>query len=167
LPASTNTSIRTGLRWTANGNTNNYNVAWDVWLGDGYSLQSYLMVWLHLPGGKSTGNANDEKPAGQPVFTCVEVANVPGVWDIWAGSVGGKPIVNYIRPKGMDYSEFEFDVKDFVNDAMTRPAPAVNANRWVKLVGSQVNSVAVGFEIWNSTNGSGPLKIDDFYVNAN
>lgn len=168
LPTSVNTSIQTGLKWRANGNTNNYNVAWDIWIGDGYNLQSYLMVWLHFPGGTATGNDRNERPAGQKVVTCATVAGVPGVWDIWAGTVGGKPIINYVRPEGMDFTELEFDVRDFYVDATTRPTPPPpNDTRWVQLVGSQINSVAVGFELWNSTNGTGPLQMDDFYVNVN
>lgn len=165
LPTSVSTSIKTGLKWRANGNTNNFNVAWDIWIGDGYNLQSYLMVWLHYPGGTASGNSRNEQPAGRKVATCVTVSGVPGVWDIWAGNVnpgtGSKPIINYVRPHGHSLNELEFDVRDLYRDATQRDLGTV------KLVGSQINSVAVGFELWNSTNGSGPLQIDDFYVDVN
>ncbi len=154
LPAqiSTTTSIKTGMRWTAGGNTADYNTSYDIWLGDGSNLQSYLMVWLHFPQG--------QRPAGYLIFDCVTVEGAPGVWDIWAGTVGGKTVISYVRPKGDDYTEVEFDVLDFYRDAIARP----DKPSWKQLAGTHVNSVAGGFEIWQSVSN---LKLDDFYVQVN
>lgn len=152
LPASLNSiqTLRTGWRWAANGNSGEYNAAYDIWLGDGNRLQAYLMVWLRDPPG--------QQPAGQPnmQFKGISVPNAPGVWDIWNGSVNGLPIVNYVRAEGNDSYEIEFDVMDFVRDAKSR-----NLN----LPGASINAVAVGFEIWR-----GPvmnLQSLDFYVKVN
>lgn len=146
LPAAIETvgAIRTGWRWSPNGNTGGYNAAYDIWLGDGTRLQSYLMVWLRDPSGY--------QPAGSLAAT-VTVANTPGTWDLVVGRVNGLPIVNYVQPEGGDFYELEFDVADFVEDARTRG---------LELPGTHVNAVAVGFEIW-----AGPitnLRSLDFYV---
>ena len=54
------TSLRTGWRWSANGNSGEYNAAYDVWLstsGDISGHSSFLMIWLRDPKG--------QQPAGQ------------------------------------------------------------------------------------------------------
>jgi hypothetical protein len=141
-------SLRTGWRWTANGNTGQYNAAYDVWLSDSESIRdhkSFLMVWLRDPVGA--------QPAGSRKFSDVTVANAPGPWNIWVGTVGGKPCISYVRAEGEDSPALEIDVMDFVRDA---------AAKQIALPGSTVLSVAVGFEIW-----SGPvqnLQSNDFYV---
>jgi hypothetical protein len=141
-------SLRTGWRWAANGNAGQYNAAYDIWLSttDGITGHSaFLMVWLRDPPG--------QQPAGSRRAFGVSVANAPGTWDIWAGSVGGKPCVSYVRPEGRDSPELEIDAMDFVRDAAARD---------IALPGTTVLSVAVGFEIW-----SGPitkLESTDFYV---
>lgn len=146
LPAATSaiSAVKTGWRWSPNGNSGSYNAAWDIWLGDGTTLQSYLMVWLRDPPGA--------QPAGGRGAS-VSVANVPGTFNLWTGTVNNLPIVNYARQEGSDLTELEFDVMDFVRDAQMRS---------LNLPGTHINAVAVGFEIW-----SGPvtnLESKDFYV---
>jgi len=141
-------SLRTGWRWNPNGNTGQYNAAYDIWLSndDGINgFSTFLMVWLRDPPG--------QQPAGGRRVYATTVNNAPGVWDLWVGSVNGKPCLSYTRAEGHDSPEAEFDVMDFVRDA---------AGRNVGLVGSTILSVAVGFEIWNGpiTN----LESSDFYV---
>ena len=143
------TTLKTGWRWNANGNTNAYNAAYDIWLGTDTGFGMYLMVWLRDPPG--------EQPAGAPLnmHVGVEVANVPGIWNVWQGTVNNRPIINWVRAEGMDSSEIEFDVMDFIRDAQTRG---------LTITGTKVNAVAVGFEIW-----SGPvtnLATEDFYVDV-
>jgi len=141
-------SLRTGWSWNPNGNNGQYDAAYDIWLGtstDRSSFSGYLMVWYRDPPG--------QQPAGKLTTSGVTVTNVPGTWDIWTGSVNGKPIINYVRPEGQDSHELEFDILDFVRDAPTRN---------LTIPGTTVLSVAVGFEIWNGpvTN----LETLDFYV---
>jgi hypothetical protein len=139
------TSLRTGWRWNANGNSGQYNAAYDIWLADGNGFSTYLMVWLRDPPG--------QQPAGSRHAYGVSVPNAPGVWDLWVGTVNKKPCISYARSEGRDSPEAEFDVMDFVRDATTRN---------IGLVGTTILSVAVGFEIWN-----GPiteLQSNDFYV---
>jgi hypothetical protein len=142
-------SLRTGWRWSANGNTGPYNAAYDIWLGTDTGFGMYLMVWLRDPP--------TEQPAGSPdpANQGVTVANAPGVWNIWSGTVNNRPIINWVRAEGSDSSEIEFDVMDFIRDAQARG---------LTITGTQVNAVAVGFEIWQGpiTN----LKTEDFYVDV-
>lgn len=141
-------SLKTGWRWAANGNAGAYNAAYDIWLGTESGFGMYLMVWLRDPPG--------EQPAGSPsAHRGITVANVPGVWDIWTGSVNNRPIINWVRREGTDSTDIEFDVMDLIRDAQTRG---------LTITGTQVNAVAVGFEIWKGpvTN----LESVDFYVDV-
>lgn len=140
-------SIKTGWRWKANGNTGQYNAAWDIWLGNNGTLSSYLMVWLRDPPG--------QQPAGNRALSGVTIQGVPGTWDTITGSVNGHPIVNYVQQEGKDLGELEFNVLDVYNDAI---------KRGYSLPGSQILGVAIGYEIWNGpvTN----LVTEDFYVDA-
>jgi hypothetical protein len=140
-------SIKTGWRWKATGNGGQYNAAWDIWLGNGNSLSSYLMVWLRDPPG--------QQPAGAAATAGVTVAGLPGQWNIWTGNVNGHPIVNYVKAEGQDLPELEYDVMDVYRDAIKR-----NYN----LPGSNILAVAVGYEVWNGpiTN----LVTEDFYVDV-
>ncbi len=148
-PIASTGSVRTGWRWAPNGNAGAYNAAYDIWMGDGSRLQSYLMVWLRDPPRfQPAGSRNS-------AHQDVTVANTPGVWDLFTGTVNGLPIVNYVQPEGSDLLEIEFDVLDFVADAQTRG---------LTLPGTHVNAVAVGFEIWEGPiNG---LETLDFYVDV-
>jgi len=145
------TSLKTGWRWDPNGTEDGkYNAAYDIWVGDGTRFTGYLMVWLRDPPGF--------QPAGSPnaAHQGVTVANVPGVWDVWSGTVNSRPIVNWVRREGMDSHEIEFDVLDFVRDAEMRG---------LSIPGStHVRAVAVGFEIWEGPVAG--LKSLDFYVNV-
>jgi hypothetical protein len=143
-------SLRTGWRWTANGNAGQYNAAYDIWLSTSDDISghsSFLMVWLRDPPG--------QQPAGQKRVNAIQVTNAPGFWNIWVGTVGGKPCVSYVRAEGQDSAELEIDAMDFVRDS---------AARNIDVPGSTVLSVAVGFEIWNGPIAN--LKSDDFYVSV-
>jgi hypothetical protein len=154
LPAAldTITSLKTGWSWkpAAAGSNEEYNAAYDIWLGDGPTRQDFtgfFMVWLREPNG--------QQPAGSRGERDVTVPNVPGVWDIWTGEVNGSPIINYVRAEGADTLSLEFDVLDFIDHAQASG---------LEVPGTHVLSVAVGFEIWN-----GPvtdLVSNDFYVDV-
>jgi hypothetical protein len=144
------TTLKTGWRWAPNCNEGEYNASFDIWVGNGIQLQGYLMVWLRDPPGF--------QPAGMPNSSHqnVTVANVPGTWNIWDGSVNNLPIINWVRATGSESYEIEFDVMDFVRDAEMRG---------LNVPGTHINAVAVGFEIWE-----GPitdLQSQDFYVQVN
>jgi len=140
-------SIKTGWRWKANGNTGQYNAAWDIWLGNNGTLSAYLMVWLRDPPG--------QQPAGSVATAGATIPGLPGTWNIWKGSVNGLPIVNYVQPEGKDLGELEFNVLDVYNDAIKRN---------YSLPGAQILSVAVGYEIWNGPVSN--IATEDFYVDV-
>ncbi|HYO95339.1 MAG TPA: hypothetical protein VER33_12545 [Polyangiaceae bacterium] len=149
-PLSGITSLRTGWRWKPNGNTGQYNAAYDIWLSRSPNVSdhsAFLMVWLRDPNG--------QQPAGSRQHMGVTVPGVPGTWNVWAGPIDGKPCISYARVDGEDIYELEFDVMDFVRDVPTRN---------ISMPGTHVLSVAVGFEIWNGpvTN----LVSEDFYVDV-
>lgn len=139
----------TGWKWSS-ADRGQYNAAWDIWLGTASTFQSYLMVWLRDPPNR--------QPASSATIAAVTVTGVPGKWNIWYGTVNGKPIVNYVRMEGQDACEFEFNVMDFVNDAKARGATTTA----LTLPGDTVRAIAVGFELWTGpfTN----VSSDDFYI---
>lgn len=135
------TEIDTGLTWS--GVQNSHNVAYDIWMGNGPTagdFAGFLMVWYHDP--------SDQQPAGSVRANNVSVGGE--LWDVWTGTVGGKPIVNYVH-KG-DIFSYAFDALEFVNHAKSN----------YQLPGDTVQSVAVGFEIWKGPTSG--LKIEDFCV---
>ncbi|HEX2734583.1 MAG TPA: hypothetical protein VHM70_23425 [Polyangiaceae bacterium] len=142
------TALNTAVSWSHPMADGTYNVAYDVWLGDGSgtgfrSLQSYFMVWLKDPA--------EEGPAGTLQEEGVTVPNAPGTWNIVAGMVNNLPIVNYVRAEGDELHAIAFNIMDFIHDAQTR-----NLN----FPGNDLLAVAIGFEIWQ-----GPvtgLKLNDF-----
>jgi hypothetical protein len=140
-------SVKTGWRWQANGNSGQYNAAWDIWLGNGNDLSAYLMVWLRDPPG--------QQPAGAAATAGVTVTGLPGMWNIWTGNVNGHPIVNYVKSEGQDLPELEYDVLDVYRDAI---------KRGYSLPGSNLLAVAVGYEVWNGPISN--LVTDDFYVDV-
>lgn len=149
LPAAIDSldALRTGWRWKANGNTGEYNAAWDIWIYNGNQFAGFMMVWLREPPG--------QQPAGMVTEEGVTVEGVPGTWDVWIGEVNRAPIINWVKPEGQDLEEFEFDVLDFVRDA---------PKRGFTVPGTDIGAVAIGFEIWEGpvTN----LVTEDFYVDV-
>lgn len=152
LPAALNsmTGLQTGWSWSPNGNSGQYDAAYDIWLGTGTTVSThsgFFMVWYRDPPG--------QQPAGQRTLQGLTVANVSGTWDVWTGAVGGLPIINYVRPEGQDTTSMAFNILDFINDAK---------QRGMTIPGDHVLSVAVGFEIWKGpvTN----LVSSDFFVDV-
>lgn len=153
LPASIDSiqTLRTGWSWRPNGNSGEFNAAYDIWLGTGTTMSTfsgYLMVWFRDPPG--------QQPAGTRKATKVSVANVPGLWSLWVGEVNNHPIINWARAEGDDTWAMEFDVMDFVRDAQARN---------LTVPGTHILSVAVGFEIWNGPIEN--LQMLDFFVDVN
>ncbi len=147
-PIASLSSLKTGWRWAQNGSPGQYNAAYDIWLGNGSQFSQYLMVWLHDP--------DDYQPAGAPTeHLGVTVEGLPGVWDIWSGTVNNRPIINWVKAKGDEIEEIEFDVLSLLADAQVRN---------LSVTGDQVNAVAVGFEIWEGPVSN--LETKDFYVDV-
>jgi hypothetical protein len=153
LPAaiSSISTLRTGWSWQPNGNTGDYNAAYDIWLATGPdpdAFSGFLMVWFRDPPG--------EQPTGSRIKTRATVQNVPGVWDIWQGTAWNQfPIISWVRPENQDTLEMEFDVMDFIRDAQSRA---------LEVPGTYILSVAVGFEMWEPVAN---LESVDFFVDVN
>ncbi|HXS15633.1 MAG TPA: hypothetical protein VN764_00505, partial [Polyangiaceae bacterium] len=147
-PIASLSSLKTGWRWAQNGSPGQYNAAYDIWLGNGTQFSQYLMVWLHDP--------DDYQPAGAPTeHAGVTVEGLPGVWDIWEGTVNNRPIINWVKAPGDEIEEIEFDVLSLLADAQARS---------LSVTGDQINAVAVGFEIWEGPVSN--LETKDFYVDV-
>ena len=152
LPAAIDslTSVQTGWRWAPNGNTGEYNAAYDVWLGNGPTIgdhSGFFMVWFRKPPGQS--------PAGT-FSEVVSVENVPGQWSLYVGTVNDwLPIINYVRAPRSDTYAMEFDLLDFIADARSRG---------LTIPGTHILGVAVGFEVWNGPINN--LESVDFYVDV-
>jgi len=141
------TALPTGVRWSHPGARAEdvYNVAYDVWLSTNGVHSGYFMVWLRDPP--------TARPAGGKRETAVQVPGVPNTWEIWAGEVNGRPIINYVRTEGQVTNELAFDMMAFINHAV---------GLGYVIPGTEVMSVAIGFEIWEGPIAG--LAIDDFCV---
>ncbi len=141
-------SLNTGVRWSHAADSGEYNVAYDIWLSNNGTHSGYFMVWLRDPPG--------QQPAGSKREEGFTIPGIPGVWDIWAGTVFNRPIINYVAPEGTKINEMSFDVMTFINDAIAKG---------YTIPGSEIMSVAIGFEIWQGPVSN--LKLDDFCVTVN
>jgi len=142
------TSLNTGVRWSHPADSGQYNVAYDIWLSNNGNHSGFFMVWLRDPPG--------QQPAGSKREEGFSIPGIPGVWEIWSGTVLGLPIINCVAPEGTKLNELSFDVMTFSNDAIAKGYP---------IPGSEVMSVAIGFEIWEGPLSN--LKIEDFCVEVN
>src|SRR5690606_28552236 len=139
----------------------------DVWfasedpMGQRYNdgLNGFLMIWLKRPtekvpigwnGGTPTGRADD-----------VEGPRIAGeAWDIFVGQrnegggspnggegelvpQGNAPVVSYLI-QGSAVNSLSFDLKDFIDDAVTRGYLGGDL---------YLTDVFAGFEIWNGGAG--------------
>jgi len=138
--------LDSGMRWSAGSAGTDYNVSYDIWIGNGTTQTAFLMLWLHDPAS--------DQPVGSATASNVMVGSDPARWTVWTGTHQGMRIVSYVRPPGEDSMSYSFDVLEYVRHAQQNYA----------LPGDTIMSVAGGFEIWN-----GPvtgLKIEDFCVDA-
>ncbi len=148
-------SVQTGWRWSGAGGT--YGAAYDVWFSTGAGGDSgtpsggYLMVWFD--------HHNDIMPLGNQQGT----ESVGGKsWQVWicssqtnGCSQNGVPVITYL-PAGATFSEWSFDLNDFIQNAMDRYG--VIQTNWY------LTNVFAGFEIWNGGTG---LRTDDFCAIVN
>jgi hypothetical protein len=142
-------TVLTTWNWADNGTaadtTNNiFNAAYDGWFstnagGDpaaGSPSGGFLMVWYYAQGCQ---------PVGSIVAAGHTIAGIPGCWDVWRGTNGGKPVISYKR-QGMLQS-FGYDLNLFIKDALANfrsdAAGIVYMNsNWY------LSNIFTGFEIW-------------------
>src|SRR5690606_11272760 len=145
-------SVPTGLAWSNTGVNGKYNVAYDVWFGPssgdaGPGSRKFLMVWLHDEGGPVPAGG----PAQQGEITTGSVAG--RTWEIWTGvQHEGRPIVSY---RGSNIPSYEFDLKDFIDDAVSRN---------ILTPSDYLTNIFAGFEIWS---GGTNLEVTNFCAQVN
>jgi hypothetical protein len=135
-----------------NASNGDYNATYDVWFAPtapsteyDTALAAFLMVWTYKP-------ANRVAIGGR-----VATANVAGRdWGLFVGPRGGGgpdanlPVISYVN-EGPSVQSFSFDLKLFMNDAITRNT-GLTANMFL-------TDVFAGFEIWS---GGAGLRVDEF-----
>ena len=118
------------------------------------AISGFLMVWLYKPGSR------------QPIGSVKRTATIAGhTWNVWVGPRGNtstgtddanRPVVSYAAQSTVT-SMTSFNLKDFINDAVTNGASDRTAggtsqafvNTWY------LTDVFAGFEIWTGSNGVG------------
>ncbi len=105
------------------------------------------MVWLHDEGGPVPAGG----PAQQGEITTGSVAG--RTWEIWTGvQHEGRPIVSY---RGSNIPSYEFDLKDFIDDAVSRN---------ILTPSDYLTNIFAGFEIWS---GGTNLEVTNFCAQVN
>ncbi len=134
--------------WTATTISSGiWDAAYDVWFENGtYSSGNYngaeLMIWVAHLGGT--------QPVGSQVASSVSLGG--STWNVWFGNSGWN-VISYVRTA--NGSSGSFDVKAFINDAVSR---GYIQNSW------NLEAVEAGFEIWSGGVG---LKSSGFTVSVN
>lgn len=146
-------SVPTCLGWSSGGTpaSDEYNVSYDVWFNSNpgaTSASDFLMVWLRDPPGF--------QPGGQfPVQNGVVIGGQ--TWSLWYGpNADGQPVTSYSAPNyRADGQAYEFNLKDFMDDAVERG-----------YLDPSLNLIAVmgGMEIWNGAQGA---SITGFHATVN
>ncbi|HVT05878.1 MAG TPA: hypothetical protein VHO67_00390 [Polyangia bacterium] len=170
-------SAMTSFGWSGGASNGQFNATYDVWFAktppsagtynDGVS--GFLMVWLYKP--------SNFHPIGN---SAIRQATIAGhTWDVWAGPRGsgqgntggvndgaGRPVISYVI-SGASLPSLSFDLKDFINDAVTNGASDMQkgqsgitqafSSSWY------LTDVFAGFEIWNGGDATG-LKSTGFSI---
>ena len=136
-------SVLTSWTWADNGDTsdannNLFNAAYDVWFSTNSGGEpsaagpsgGYLMVWYYAQGCQPVGSITD---AGRTID------GIPGCWDVWTGTNGGKPVISYKR-QGIVQS-MGYDLNLFIKDALAHYPNNMKSNWYL-------TNVFTGFEIW-------------------
>jgi hypothetical protein len=165
------TSAKTKFTWSG-GSGGDYNATYDVWFNKGTptaggyndAISGFIMVWLYKPGSR------------QPIGSVKRTASIAShSWDVWIGPRGNtstgtddanRPVISYVSKDG-SLSSLDFDLKDFIADAVTNASSDKSAggtsqafaNTWY------LTDVFAGFEIWSGSSGVG-LK-DSFTFSLN
>ena len=142
-----------------NASNQDANATYDVWFAAqpptaeyGTATGAFLMVWTYKPGNRNA------------IGTMARAANVGGQqWQVFVGPRGGgqgatgadanAPVISYVR-QGAALGDYTFDLKDFIDDAVT--AGELNGNFFL-------TDVFAGFEIWSGGQG---LSVSDFTIDV-
>ena len=168
LPKQVSALTRVPTIFSTNENqkgTSNYNATYDVWftatntpLSSGQSSPgsggAYLMVWLFSPADR-----RPRSPSGSPTLAGTMIKGIKGGWDVWyddgkSSTPPQQPCVSYVSNTAL--SSFEFDLNNFIQDAVTSGTYSITASQYLSVV-------FAGFEVWGGGDG---LKINQFCVNV-
>ncbi len=155
-------TAQTSFAWSGGTSGGDYNATYDVWFAssaptagaydDGVS--GFIMVWLYKPGSR------------QPIGKIVRTATIAGhTWNVWVGPRGNtstgtdnanRPVVSYVA-QDSPVSSMSFDLKPFMNDAVTNGAADMSAGGTSEAFASSwyLTDVFAGFEIWTGSNATG------------
>ncbi len=136
-------TVLTTWNWADNGNiassSSIFNAAYDVWFSTNAGGEpsasgpsgGYLMVWYHAQGCQPVGTITD---AGHTID------GVPGCWDVWTGTNGGRPVISYKRQGPVQ--SLGFDLNLFIKDALAHYPNYMKSNWYL-------TNIFSGFEIWS------------------
>jgi len=119
-----------------------YDSAYDIWLNADTNVtgvqDTEIMIWLHHAGSV------------QPIGSQVGTASIAGhSWSVWTGNNGANNVVSY---SATGITSFSFNVKDFINDTLSRGSQYGNSSWYL-------TSIQMGFEPWISGVG---LAVNSF-----
>ena len=162
---STMTSVKTEFKWSGGTSGGNYNATYDVWFAKSQptagsyndGISGLLMVWLYKPGASQPiGNSGNTRTASIAGHT----------WTVWRGprnttATGtdgtGRPVISYVA-NDSPVKDLNFDLKDFINDAVTNGNADMSAGGGITQAFSSswwLTDVFAGFEIWNGSDAKG------------
>jgi len=157
-------SVQTSFKWSGGTSGGNYNAAYDVWFAKSPptagsyndAVSGFIMVWLYKPAASqpigSSGNTRTATIAGH-------------TWTVWRGPrVGaatgtdgtGRPVISYVA-NDSPVSSLTFDLKNFIDDAVTNASADMSAGGTSEAFSSSwyLTDVFAGFEIWNGSDAKG------------
>ena len=130
-----------------------YDAAYDIWLNADTNVtgvqDTEIMIWLNHAGSV------------QPIGSQTGSASIAGhTWSVWTGNNGANNVVSY---SATGITSLSFNVKDFINDTLSRGSQYGNTSwyltsvqmgfePWIGGVGLAVNSFSASI----STGGGGP-----------
>jgi hypothetical protein len=117
-------------------------------------VSGFIMVWLYKPSSR------------QPIGAVRRTATIAGhTWNVWVGPRGttstgaadaNRPVVSYVA-QDSPVSSLSFDLKAFMNDAVTNGAADKSSGGTSTAFSSSwyLTDVFAGFEIWTGSNAAG------------
>ena len=138
------TSVPTCMGWSSGsaGANDEYNVSYDVWFNSSAGAnqaETFLMVWYRDPP--------NYQPAGDfPDHNGLLIGDQ--TWVRWVGpNADGRTVVSYVASQNnfADGQAYDFDLKDFIDDAVERAVLSPNL---------YLISMMAGLEIWGGAQGA-------------
>ena len=153
-------SVTTSFAWSGQSG-GDFNATYDVWFAKSPptagsyddAVSGFLMVWLYQPSGR--------QPIGKKVRTTATIAG--HTWNVWVGPRGtaagdgtNRPVVSYVATDSPVASLTGFNLRDFMNDAVTNGASDMSAGGTSQAFASSwyLTDVFAGFEIWTGSSAT-------------